>query len=306
MLKKNKVPVLFIMFNRPEQAFESFQAIKKYRPDELYIAADGPRSERSEEALLCQKTRQLVLNEIDWECNVHKLFREENVGCGRGPSEGISWMFETEEHGIIIEDDCIVSDEFFSFCEEMLVTYKDETKVAQVNCFVPQHSEKTSDEYYFTGYPSISAWATWRRAWIKMDYEMSSWKKIRFRLFKRFSFQEACIHYLLWNMVYNKIKRGKKSNAWDYQWSIYVFMDNKLCIEPQANLVRNIGFGENSTNCSDINSPLATAQHGHLLFPLKHPSRIELDVKRERDRSNDYVQHYRELAVKKLKKMVTG
>ncbi len=302
-MNRKKIPVIFIIFNRPEQALESFQAIKRYKPERLYIAADGPRTHKQGENEKCNKTRHLILNEIDWECDVRKLFRTENVGCGRGVSEGISWMFETEEYGAIIEDDCIVSDDFFPFCEEMLYRYKDEDTVAMVNCFAPNYSNNTSNEYYFTGYPSICAWATWRRAWKNIDFEMKSWPKQRMQVFKRFTPIEACIHYLLWDKLYRKFKNRKKSNAWDFQWSIYIFMNNKLCVELKANLVKNIGFGEDSTNCSDSNSPLADASFGKLLLPLKHPQTISWDEKHEKQRSKEYTKYYTQLLFNKIKKI---
>ena len=43
MQSKDKIPVLFVLFNRPELARESMATIRRYRPSRLYLAADGPR-----------------------------------------------------------------------------------------------------------------------------------------------------------------------------------------------------------------------------------------------------------------------
>jgi hypothetical protein len=297
-----KIPVLFVIFNRPDTAVESFQPVKRYRPDRLYIAADGARSEKEGEQALCDRTRSSILKEIDWNCEVKRLFRDENVGCGRGVPEAITWMFETEEYGAIIEDDCVVSDDYFRFCEELLPRYKNDERIAQITCFVPGLSKKETNAYYFTGYPEIWAWATWRRAWKNIDFEMKRWKQVRLKIFKRFSFFEACIHWYLWRQTYLTFKKRRSPHAWDYQWSIYVFMQRKLCIEPYTNLVRNIGFGEASTHCADTDNPLAGAVPGVLIFPLVHPEVIQPNKERERKRSREYIWYYVNLFMRKAKK----
>jgi hypothetical protein len=297
-----KIPVLFVIFNRPDTAVESFQPIKRYRPDRLYIAADGARPEKEGEQALCDRTRALVLKEIDWDCEVKKLFRDENVGCGRGVSEAVTWMFEAEEYGAIIEDDCVVSDDYFRFCEELLPRYKDDDRIAQISCFAAEYSKKETNTYYFTGYPEICAWATWKRAWKNFDFEIKQWKQIRLRIFSRFSFFEACIHWYLWRQIYLGFRKKQKPHAWDYQWSIYIFMQRKLCIKPYTNLVRNIGFGGASTHCADVDNPLAKAVQGTLTFPLLHPEAIQSDKGREKKRSRKYVGYYVSLLLRKAGK----
>lgn len=298
-----KVPVLFIIFNRKERALESFQPIKRYQPSKLYIAADGPRNGKDGEELLCKETREAILSSIDWECEVHTLFRKENVGCGRGVSEAITWMFETEEYGVINEDDCVACDDFFLFCEELLPRYKDDERIAQINGFDMKYAGKTSNSYFFTSYPEIWGWATWRRAWKNIDFKMDSFPQVRKLLWKRFPFMEALIHYLLWSKLYKHIKKGSKIYAWGFQWSIYVFMHYKLCINPLSNLVVNTGFGT-GTNCNNANTPLASAKHGRLEFPLQHPSKIEVNLYKERLRSKEYVSVYRTAAIAKIKRIL--
>lgn len=298
---ERKVPVLFIIFNRKDRALESFQSIKRYRPTHLYIAADGPRTDKPGEKALCETTREAILNQIDWDCELFTLFREENVGCGRGVSEAISWMFETEEYGVINEDDCMASDDFFHFCEILLPLYKDNPDIAQINGFDLKYSSKQSNTYYFTSYPEIWGWATWKRAWINIDFQMKSFPDMRSRVFTRFSLMEALIHYFFWNRLYKHIERGEKIYAWGFQWSIYVFMNRKLCINPLANLIINTGCGE-GTNCNDPNTPLASAKYGKIQFPLLHPAIVAVDMAREGKRSREYVALYRNVFYSKVKR----
>jgi hypothetical protein len=108
------IPILFLIFNRPECTKDTFAAISKTKPQKLYIAADGPRLDRSGEEDLCEKTREIV-KKIDWDCEVKTLFRESNLGCKDAVSSAITWFFENEEMGVILEDDCLPHESFFAF-----------------------------------------------------------------------------------------------------------------------------------------------------------------------------------------------
>ena len=86
-------PVLFLIFNRPETTQQVFSAIRKAKPPRLYVAADGPRSDYSNEAESCEIARSIATN-VDWDCEVKTLFRERNLGCGLAVTSAIDWFFE--------------------------------------------------------------------------------------------------------------------------------------------------------------------------------------------------------------------
>ncbi|MBV5343931.1 nucleotide-diphospho-sugar transferase, partial [bacterium] len=106
---EDKVPVLLVIFNRPDTTLKVMEAIRKYQPKMLYVASDGARAEKHGEKEIVQNTRDLVLQNVDWPCEVKTVFREENIGCGYGVSSAITWFLEHEEMGIILEDDCQAS-----------------------------------------------------------------------------------------------------------------------------------------------------------------------------------------------------
>jgi hypothetical protein len=110
-----KVPILFIISGRPEAAVESFQAVRRYRPERLYVAACGPSPG--------QEARELILGQVGWPCDVRQLPRSQGAGRERCVDEAVSWMFEREEYGVVVEDDRAPSDDFLRFCEETLPPY---------------------------------------------------------------------------------------------------------------------------------------------------------------------------------------
>ena len=131
-----ETPILLLLFNRPQTAQKVFDEIKKIKPKYLYIAADGPRKDKPEDYSKCAETRQII-HQIDWECEVKTLFRDKNRGCGLGPAEAITWFFEHVEQGIILEDDCLASNSFFSFCEETLELYKNDARIFVISGYNP-------------------------------------------------------------------------------------------------------------------------------------------------------------------------
>jgi len=126
--------VLFLVFNRPDTTKQVFEKIREAQPPRLYVAADGTREDRPGEAEKCEEVRKIATS-VDWDCEVYPLFRDENLGCKYAVSGAITWFFENEEMGIILEDDCLPSQSFFWFCEELLERYRWDMRVGLITGF---------------------------------------------------------------------------------------------------------------------------------------------------------------------------
>ena len=111
------VPVLILFFNRPQQLSQVFEQVKKARPSRLFLYQDGARNERDLPGI--EACREIV-SQIDWECEVERLYQEKNFGCD--PSEYLSqrWAFSMVDKCIVLEDDDVPSQSFFPFCKERI------------------------------------------------------------------------------------------------------------------------------------------------------------------------------------------
>ena len=85
-----KVPVLFLVYNRPDLTKKVLEKIATYRPERLYIAADGPKDKAGEH--LIDATREAATN-VSWSCKVKTLLRDKNLGCRKAVSDGVDWFF---------------------------------------------------------------------------------------------------------------------------------------------------------------------------------------------------------------------
>ena len=86
-------PILFLIFNRLDTTKKVFETIKKNKPSKLYIASDGARAHKQGEKEIVQQVRDFVLENINWDCKVQTLFRQENLGCKEAVSTAIFFFF---------------------------------------------------------------------------------------------------------------------------------------------------------------------------------------------------------------------
>jgi len=263
-----KVPILFVIFCRKDISLRSFESIRQAKPDKLYIACDGPRENVEGESLLVEETRKAILDAIDWECDVHTLFHEKNLGCGKGVFTAISWLFENEERGIILEDDCVAQESFFQYAEEMLEKYKADERIGMIAGTNQVKDYQIPDSYCFSKYTVCWGWATWRRAWknMKMDLDFLRDHKKDIFLNRGYLGKEKP----RWRYELKCIKNNYVS-AWDWQWYFSLAAQNQLCIFPQKNLISNIGNDDKATHTSYSEIYIESAP---LEFPLHHPVNV--------------------------------
>ena len=148
-------PLLIIGFNRPDHMRVLIERLREIEPQNIYVAIDGPRRDRPGEREKVERCRNLV-DEIDWGADVQTLFQEDNLGCGLGVSTAISWFFDHEERGIILEDDIIPDPSFFLYCTELLDRYESDQRVfaiAGCNFVPPEAITRPDDPYRFSQVP---------------------------------------------------------------------------------------------------------------------------------------------------------
>jgi hypothetical protein len=269
-------PILFLIFNRPDVTKLAFNKIREVKPKQLYLAADGPRKHKEGEIDLCKQARDIVLNNIDWDCEIKTLIREENFGCKKAVSSAISWFFENVPEGIILEDDILPDTSFFFFCEGLLKKYRDDERIMTISGVNFLHEWSNNDESYFFGHGGVWGWATWRRAWAKYDLNIQDWSDVNLK-----SLINHAIGSNEWFDYYQKLLDDTYSgnlDAWGIQWLYTVWVNGGLAINPAVNLIKNIGFGADASRTHDTNSPAAKLQSQTIKFPLKHPKYFVLNV----------------------------
>jgi len=233
-----KTPILFITFNRFNETKIVLDKIKDYKPNKLYISSDGPRDNIFGELNKVSDIREFLLDNINWECELYTKFIDTNIGCNLAVTGAIDWFFENEEQGIILEDDCLPSDNFFIFCNTMLEKYKNDNRISGISgTNFNIHLSKSVFSYFFSDILNVWGWATWKRSWIihKNFYNLLN------NDFKYISFYDKKINQSIFDYA------NLPLTTWDYKMWLTFYASNMLAIIPTSNLVKNIGFTEDAT-----------------------------------------------------------
>lgn len=235
-----QTPVVMIVFNRPDTTRRVFEQVRMAKPAKLYIISDAPRKQKEGEREKVQEVRHYIETHIDWECEKNLDYAVENMGCQHRVASGLDCVFRKEETAIILEDDCVPRQEFFAFCDEMLVRYRDDERIMQISgCnLVPEY--RAGEPYLFSMFCSIWGWATWRRAWEKFDFSMKEYPEFRRKKIIYQLFPESAAQIIEGEMdrVYEK-----RMNSWAYRWLLSRMVNSGLGITPPVNLIENVGFG---------------------------------------------------------------
>lgn len=246
--------VLILVFNRPDTTRKVFSRIREVKPQKLYIAADGPRSEKEGEVEKCKEVRN-IFNEIDWPCEVHTLFRDKNLGCKQAVSEGITWYFEHEEEGIILEDDCLPEIEFFQFCEEGLDKWRDDSRIAGLGGFVAFKNGAP----FLSFHGSVWGWASWKRAWDNFNpHQLLSFEDLKY-----LATTASLFTVIEKALIAEKLKRSPM-NTWDYYWLFSRIVNRQGMILPGVPLTNNVGFMSDSGTHLTGEKPTALARMENL------------------------------------------
>ena len=282
------VPVALCFFNRPEQLTQVFTCIKMAKPTQLFLIQDGARDNRIEDVENINKCRAIV-SDIDWDCDVKRNYSEENLGCGMRIYSGITWAFTYVDRLIILEDDCVPSRSFFPFCEVILEKYKMDQRMGMISGM--NHLEvydKIPYDYFFATQGSIAGWATWKRMWDYIDYQLGFLENDNtIRLLDNYFDKNKQLSNPIrrGQQLRRIIRDGGKLSSWSYSFGIEVLLQSTLIIVPKYNLMSNIGIAQESAHSPTSLKYLPKRKRKlynlklfDFTFPLKHPEHVIEDI----------------------------
>lgn len=265
-----KTPILFLAFNRPDCTERVFDSIRKVKPSKLYVAIDGPRENRTDDFENRDRVINIVKN-VDWECETHYLIHEKNLGCSLSGVTAWRWFFEHEERMLFIEDDGLGDEDAFRYMDAMLERYKDDNRIINVGAvnYGPKFGNAT---YFFTRQPASTYFmGTWKRVMDKYDYDLESYQSIRnknkFR--KRFiTIGEYLVSISNFDNYIKHLKQGNRENTYDLQLQYLAYKLDMYSINPNVNLVSNIGFDAGSNTNFSKDNPMYKEYANRERYPL--------------------------------------
>lgn len=241
-----KQAVLVIGFNRPDLLRQNFSAICEYQPKKLYFACDGPRSNHPDDDGLVTQARRSVEG-FPWRCEIETRFQLQNLGLRRNMVESLDWFFENEPAGIVLEDDCIPTPDFFFLMGHVLERYADDPRVwGATGSNLSGGWNGGSASYDFIRCPLIWGWASWANRWTLYDRHLADYRSSGLAGRKRRWRDPIEYHAYDWHL--RQISKRNFLTTWSFQWSWTVSNHDGLWAIPAQNLVSNVGFGVDATH----------------------------------------------------------
>ena len=299
-----ETPVLLLVYNRPEQTFRVLQRLKEFGVTTIFVSGDGPKSKddriKTDEVKSCVNRFSSIISNVQ--------FLEKNEGCKKAVITGINWFFDNVEEGIILEDDCMPSEHFFAFTNDLLNRYRNERKVWMISGNNPLGKWEAEGNHFFSRIGHIWGWATWRDRWDDFRPELPYIQSfIDDNGFKK-AFGPTQLAESRKQLTI-KAKRGE-IDTWDYQWMAQILTKNGLAVVPSKNLVENIGFDNDGTNLTEKPNWI---QNEATLKPLQISERsividreyeMELELcRRSASRANKSAFHYSEVGKSSSQKL---
>jgi hypothetical protein len=291
-------PVVLLAFNRPDPVKRMLERFREAGVERLYVAADGPRTGFPDDPERCAQVRRLLEHEIDWDCEVTRIYREANRGCEANTELALDQVFAREPSAIVLDDDCVPDPSFFRFCTELLERYADDERI--------MHIAGSNDEsprelfggasYAFTAFGSNWGWATWARAWhrhravfprphdagtVRVPYGPPPYRYMPRAEPRIFAPRQPVLATGPARRFFADVAaaRDLSLSEWGQQWRLSMLNVGGLAITPAVHLIENIGFAPDSTSGMPTRAmPVARS----MPFPLVHPDRVEVNVDVER------------------------
>lgn len=240
-------PIALFCYKRLDTLKKTVEALQKNElasDSILYIFSDGPK-EGSEEKV--QQVRDYIKT-----INGFKEIKIEESLTNKGLANSIIYGVTkiVNEYGriIVIEDDLVTNPYFLKYMNEALDMYEKEEGVGCIQGYNFPLKKLPKESTFFTKDTESWGWATWKRSWKLFN---PSAKELLDEVKKKNISREFDKNdsYPFTEML--ELQTEGKVDSWAIRWYASTFLNNKLSLCPSKSLVKNIGFGVDSTHCAE-------------------------------------------------------
>lgn len=234
---ENPAPIALFVYNRPAHTRKTVDSLARNEGvsnSELYIFSDAPRS--PSDVAVVEEVRN-YLRGITGFKKVTIIEQTRNFGLAKSIIAGVSSLCEKYGRVIVLEDDLETSPYFLNFMNDALVFYENTPEVMHVSgCRYPVEPFGIDDSF-FLHVPLCWGWATWQRAWVTFEKDISVMQRFNRAMIRRFNFDDT---YSYWTQL--ELNRVAKINTWFVFWYANLFLRGGLSLFPARSLVNNIGM----------------------------------------------------------------
>lgn len=221
----------------------------------MYFYSDGPAFDNQSKKAV-DSCRRIFFEYYPEHPKSMTFCPDVNLGCRNGMVSALTWFFTQVDFGIVLEDDCLPSYDFFLYVHQNAHLLNERADIFCIsgtkNIGSPVITHKLSS------FPFIWGWASSSANWLryKLNFEdgfelarnkareiYSNPAKPRwiYSLFLRIRF--ICF----WSILF-RIAGSGLVDTWDYSLIATLWREKQKCLVPNANMIINLGFGELATH----------------------------------------------------------
>ena len=255
--QSKETAILILGFNRPDLLQEAIKRLKDYGYSNLWISIDGPRPGNARDRAGYGYCVEIANREQGDPLKKH--ISPANKGCRDGVIEGISWFFENNKEGIIMEDDVEVGSGYIEIMAGMLKHYRTNKRIWSISSHCDPMDEQVEGEFlrfYQSDLCRVGyGWASWADRWEEHRTWLERNSKVgRVRTFMRLPRGVRTKDFCL------KVYACRKGHmdAWDYEWNLSHLRNRSRSITPLAICGINHGFRKDGTHTHSCPPPWTT------------------------------------------------
>jgi hypothetical protein len=242
VISQNIDAALIVAYRRHENVSKLIDILSNQGVKRIYVAIDRNSPSDLNSLIDVNKTIEVAIEaRMKMPEQLRVAIHVENVGCSAAVLSACEWFFENEEFGLILEDDCIPSQEFLTYANysRKIIETNSDVWLFCGTQFAPY--EKSVDTWSLSKYALIWGWGTSKRNWNQIA---TSLRKNGMNIFSNdVSFAEK----QYWSVGARRSSSGVV-DAWDNILIQRMLSLRKKAILPKYALVSNIGNDSAATH----------------------------------------------------------
>lgn len=285
-MEKVFAPIVLFVYNRPEhtkKVVEGILANPEAKDSTLYIFADGPKENATEENLAKITRVREYIHTIKGFKEVIIDESEKNRGLAPATIRAMTMVLNKHDRVIMIEDDDFPSPYFLAYENECLEKFKDDDRVWYIvgYCDTKKVPPRKGDEVFLTDCGSSWGFGTWKRCWEKTIWDIDDLRGIFRHKSIVYGFNNYGGPYSSEIMI--ALLNGRNS-SWSIRFGFASYLNNGLAVTPNKSLIVNIGFDGTGTHCGIMDHDIQMMDH-----KPKVPDNVKIDKKRNRQIKRQFV-----------------
>lgn len=278
-------PIVMFVYNRADHFTAVYDALKNCEQasdSELFIFCDGAKTEEGKPKVdEVRAAVRSIENAGDFKC-VHIIESPINRGLAASVISGVTEVVNKFGRVIVLEDDCVPSVYFLKFMNECLDKFENNREIGAIAGYSPAIKLPPDYKYdIFTAYRSCScSWATWRRCWSGVDWELNDIKAISSVDFVKRLNSNGSDRFI-------RLYRQTKGNgsSWSVRFGAHLVKNSMLTVYPRYSYIKNIGCDSSGVHSKEedaekMSVELDKAIANPIIEPVKLDGRIQKAMKR--------------------------